>query len=181
MMNKKDMLVIRVKGIIDLKRMKELVKIYKEVLGEQPFIIVDDEVREIEPFYDYRENDQKEETDESKVEGLTLRLLGEGYTYHDAINVAREHYGFPKLDDVKLVKTDDKQEITYNADLLNLTNLPNYEKLQDGIVPLVFEEGKVADVEIENGEVKAVHPGGSIKDFDSLMNAGKNEIPGDKE
>lgn len=127
------MLVIRVKGIIDLKRMKELVKIYKEALGEQPFVIIDDEVREIEPFYDYRESNQTEQ-----------------------------------------------QEITYNADLINLTNLPKYEeKLQDGIVPLIFEEGKVADLEVKNGEITGVHPGGTIEDFEKLMNSGKVEITQD--
>lgn len=172
------MLVIRVKGIVDQKRMKELVKIYKEVLGEKPFMIIDDEVREIEPFYDYREQNQTKEFDAEGLEILTLRLLGEGYTYHDAINVAREHYGLSRLDDIKLVKPDDKQEIEYDAELTDLSKL--HEPLpNNGTIPLVFKEGKVADVEIVNGEIKAIHPGGPIKDFDDLMNAGKVEITQD--
>lgn len=126
-MDTKNLLVIRVRGIIDHKRSKELTKIYKEQLGEQPFIIIDDEVREIEPFYDYRESNQTEQ-----------------------------------------------QEITYNTDLVDLSAkapvLPN-----SGTIPLVFQEGKVADVKIKDGEIKGVYPGGPIKDLDSLMNAGKNE------
>lgn len=130
-MDTKNLLVIRVRGIIDHKRSKELTKIYKEQLGEQPFIIIDDEVREIEPFYDYRESNQTEQ-----------------------------------------------QEITYNADLMDLSPkapvLPN-----SGIIPLVFEEGKVADLEIENGEIKGVYPGGTVEDFEKLMNSGKVEITQD--
>lgn len=126
-MDTKNLLVIRVRGIIDYKRSKELTRIYKEQLGEQPFVIIDDEVREIEPFYDYRESNQTE-----------------------------------------------KQEITYNADLMDLSKLtpvlPN-----SGTIPLVFQEGKVADVKIEDGEIKGVYPGGPIKDLDDLMNVGKNE------
>lgn len=130
-MNKKDLLIIRVKGIIDHKRMKELVKIYKEVLGEQPFVIIDDEVREIEPFYDYREQSQREE-----------------------------------------------KEITYNADLMDLSKL--HEPLpSSGIIPLVFEEGKVADLEVKDGEIKGVYPGGTVEDFEKLMNSGKVEITQD--
>lgn len=125
------MLVIRVRGIIDHKRSKELTKIYKEQLGEQPFIIIDDEVREIEPFYDYRESSQTEQ-----------------------------------------------KEITYNADLMDLSKL--HEPLPNsGIIPLVFEEGKVADLEIKDGEIKGVYPGGTVEDFEKLMNSGKIEITQD--
>ena len=130
-MDTKNLLVIRVRGIIDHKRSKELTKIYKEQLGEQPFIIIDDEVREIEPFYDYRESGQT-----------------------------------------------DKQEITYNADLMDLSKL--HEPLPNsGIIPLVFEEGKVADLEIKDGVIKGVYPGGTVEDFEKLMNSGKVEITQD--
>lgn len=166
-LKKDETLVIRVRGMIDQKRMKELVKIYKEVLGEQPFIIIDDEVREIEPFYDYRESSQEEPKDErfisvfEKVQIAIDQYMKQGLTYQESLNKAREENGMPKLE------------------------LPDVE-----VIPLYSHEGKVADVTVMNGETINIEPGtfenlhitkDSGLKFDELMNAGKNVTPGDEE
>lgn len=147
------MLVIRVHGTVDLKRTKELIKIYKEQLGEeQPFIVVDDQVKELETYYDFEKvAEQKDERFVSifeKIESLILLLESEGWTHEQARNVAREHYGLPKLPE------------------------PEIET-----IPLYSHEGKVADVTVLQGQTIDIQPG----TFENLMNAGKNVTPGDEE
>ena len=148
-MDTKNLLVIRVRGIIDYKRSKELTRIYKEQLGEQPFVIIDDEVREIEPFYDYRESNQTEgQNDErfvsvfEKVQVAAEYYAKQGYSYTEALNKAREENGMPKLEESEIET-----------------------------IPLYSHEGKVADVTVLKGETINVAPG----TFENLMNAGKNE------
>lgn len=157
------MLVIRVHGTVDLKRTKELIKIYKEQLGdEQPFIIVDDQVKELETYYDFEKAEAQGERFVSvfeKVENLILLLESEGWTYEQARNVAREHYGLPKL-----------------------------EEPETETIPLYSHEGKVADVTVLKGETINIEPGtfenlhvakDSNLKFDELMNSGKVEITQD--